>query len=282
MSEPATPTEANASETTLSEPVEPPSSGPPAGVAAEPQRYEDPSLPSWAQGKTFEEIVRLTEAIANNQSPQPSTPTPSQAAPMTYPQGGALTPPDPQLMYTDPAAYQRQYEAYSEARIQAQMAQMASPFAARQAELEKSESKRDPRFASVWQRWEVEIERELMGIPPESRNRALYDKAASIVKANHMDELLGEEVERRMAAGGVGTERGSSAGGGEPQVQLDELEEAWDSDHPYFAKARSEGLTKNEMREWLRKWKIPVSDFVKNVQSENIISTLGGFQRRPE
>lgn len=169
-----------------------------------------------------------------------------------------------------------------DAKFSAQMSQMASPFAARQSELEKSESRRDPKYAAVWTRWADEIERELAGIPAESRNRALYDKAASIVKSNHMDELMAEEVEKRMAAGGMGTERSTAAGGEPAPIATDDLEAAWDSDHPYFKRARNEGLSKGEVREWLKKWKIPVSDFVTNVQNENIISTPGGFQRRPE
>lgn len=231
------------------------------------------------QGKTAAEVAQMTTSLyqqnlALQQQPSPSSPQiappPSQAAA-----------PDPNLIYSDPAAYQAQYDAYvrgiTQTAVQSQMQQYA-PVVSQAAETARELSKLGS-LSDVWRRWEPEVEMQMQGIPSHLRTKALYDQAAQIVKANHLDELASERAQQLLAQGDTGTVRGSGSGSLPPAPAGDALDKAWDESHPYFDGMKREGLTKADVRRFCTQMGQSVDDYVKSATLGQIIPSKHGFTR---
>lgn len=183
---------------------------------------------------------------------------------------------DPNLMYSDPAAYQQQLLSTLNASFQ----QATAPLYQQNAQTALSLAKRG-RYADVWKRFEPEILGELHGISPAAYNESLLDKAAEIVQGRHWRDFVNEAASALVANGGVGTERGTQPGGDAAPSVGDALDEAWESDNPYFVRAREQKLSKTQMRDFItRNLKQSVKDFVMNVTQEEVIPTARGFERR--
>lgn len=262
-------------------PYDSPTQGEPSENSPQPVQTHEPA-PSSAP-------LPGTNVSSTGYAPQWSyAPQPTAAYTPPQPRMTASAPaePDFNLIYTNPQEYERQRRAFDDFRFEQRIAAernqfggVATSLAERQAMQDRDASKRDPKFASVWERWENEIEAELAGIPLANRNRFLFDKAAGIVRGNHVEELARETAER-LFAGGSGSERGTSFAGVSGSAPVgDKLDESYESGHPWFARARSEGVSKQMIREHAAKMRIPVDNFVTNILSENLISTPGGFKR---
>lgn len=234
------------------------------------------------QGKTPAEVAQLTTSLYQQNlsyQQQPSAPAvPHQPAP----QPPAASPPDPNLIYSDPAAYQAQYDAYvrglTQSVVQSQMQQYA-PVVNQAAETARELSKLGS-HADVWRRWEPEIEMQMQGIPGHLRSKTLYDQAAQIVKANHLDELASERAQQMLAQNDPGTIRANGGVTLPPSTaEGDALDKAWDEDLPYFQGMKREGLSKADVRRFCTQTGQSVEDYVKSAKLGQIIPTKNGFTR---
>lgn len=233
-------------------------------------------VPQWAIGKTADEILNIaSQAVSYIQSAQPATQPVS--TPDVRTQSAAA--PDPELAYSNPTEYARQYDAYNAARMQQAMSAYAAPVLGQLSELARQQS-RNGAYADVWRRWEPEIELKLAGIPRESRTLPLYEQAAALVKADHLEELARERAEQLAAnVGGAGTERSPSGSVASGALAEDPLEKAFASGHPFFEKARAEGLTPERVRRFLEQTGRTVDEYIANATRGNVVASAAGFVR---
>jgi len=240
------------------------------------------------QGRTPQEVAELAaglyqqnlelQAHGAHGAPAPISTHAAQSTPMHGAPQGNGSPPNPDLMYSDPAEYQRQYDAYVEARFNAQLTQLAAPVLQQNADTARELSKMGA-YADVWRRWEPEIEQQLAGIPTHQRTKQLYDQAALLVRGLHAEELANERAQQMLASRDTGTESTHGAGGAPPASPGDALDEAWDSGHPFFEKAKSYGMSKERIREHCARSGISVADYVKNATLGTVVQSPSGIQR---
>ena len=174
-----------------------------SGQAAEEFRFgSDEAVPSYLRGKTQQEVidfnVKLVQEatqLANQQQQQMNIPV--QQQPVAQAAGGL---PDPDLMLTDPQAYQTQLVNTLTSYQQASLQQQAQPVIAAQAETALFMSKNDKSLAEVWDAYGPEIEMQVANIPINLRNKLLYDQAARLVKGNHADEIAEKRAQKRYEA----------------------------------------------------------------------------------
>lgn len=236
------------------------------------------------QNKTADEVAQLTTGLYNaytasqaSNAPPPSPPPPSQPSGAPAPNMG-VNPPNPDLIYSDPPRYQQEYDAYVRNLMQTQMAQLAQPFMQQQGSTAKRLSQMGG-FADVWRRWEPEIEMQMQSIPMHLRTSELYDQAAAIVRANHVEEIAQERAQQMLQASNTGTERVPGAGGAPAAATQDKLDEMWDSGHPFFEGLKSEGATKQRIRDFCRTTGQSVDDYVKGATLGVITPSKHGFTR---
>lgn len=232
-------------------------------------------------GKTAAEVARTSAALVTNAATsfeRPAAPTPQYSTPAAAQPGSLPQAPDPQLMYSDPARYQQELFAFQNAALQQTLSQTIAPIYQQNAQFALSSAKRGT-YSEVWKRYEPEILGELQNVDRRMWNEPLLDKAAEIVQGRHWRDFAAEEV-RRLQENGGGLERTSQGGGAPSPSQGDALDQAWESDHPYFVRAREAKLSKSDMRAHIKeKLKLPVDQFVKNITSQQVISTERGFTR---
>ena len=176
-------------------------------VGATPEYKFGPDSPSWAQGKTPEELVQMTESlyttVQNMQyTQQPTPPTPAPAAPVAHQPTVGTSMPDPSLAYTDPTQYNTQLSAWQKLETQRMLEQQAQPLMQSNAELAKAESKRNPKYADIWAKYGPEIEAQLATVPMQMRIQpSIWDDAAALVAGRHMEDIY----KSRNAASGMDT-----------------------------------------------------------------------------
>jgi hypothetical protein len=299
MSNPASPQTPESSLSTAAQPTgeQPPVSEPPRSLKGAGLRYgASDGVPTWAVGKTADEVLALAQQAvgvlqsASYQQSQPAQPA-SQGAYSLNVQGngagaganaGAPQAPDPELAYQNPTEYARQYDRYSDWRMQQQLAQVGAPVYQQLADMAREQS-RTGAHADVWRRWEPEVEIKLAGIPHASRNRALYDQAAALVKADHVEELARERMEALAGAGAPATERAGTAGGAAAGTGAnsagDPLADAFASGLPFFERAKQNGLTPDRVRQFLASTGQTAEEYIANAKRGTVVVTQEGFVR---
>lgn len=193
-----------------------------------------------------------------------------QTKPMA-PQGSPANPIQPTMPtaddYTlDPvAAAQRQMEYNYNQRmapvfqtIQQQLAGTARGLAAQS-------------HAQDFQKWGPEIDGLVATVPQEQRTTQLYEQAVKIVRANHIEDIVAERTQARMAE--MGIERTSAGGNavapvGVGTVSLDKLDPA------YKAAMDRVGIGQNELNEFLAKTHQSVEQFVDSVNRKQVITDV--------
>lgn len=195
----------------------PPSTPPGAGNAAE-GRLETTGFkwgkdaPPVLQGRSPQETIDLvnklvtsvtdiTTARAQMTQQQHFTPQP-QAQPL-----------NPDLMIENPAEWQRQFAQALSANQASQLANVAQPVLAQQAETAEWMSKQDPKRAKVWERYGHEIAPLIAQVPLQYRTKSFYDKAADLIRAEHVDELMEERFAEKLTEYRA-SDTASSAGAG--------------------------------------------------------------------
>ena len=178
--------------------------------------------PQHLRGKTAEEVIEWSDDVSNqvrtfySQNQQVQT---QAAAP---PPPAAL---DSDLILTNPEEYQRQLESRINTQQATNLATAAQPIINAQADTARFMSQHDKKHEETWDRWERDIDMQVTHIPANLRTKALYDQAAKIVRADHVDELIDEKA-KNLASAGLGLDTGSTFLG-EPSMHNQGNSDVW-------------------------------------------------------
>ncbi len=201
-----------------------PSTEPDSGAAQDEPFRMPLDSPQHLRGKTAEEIVEWSDQVSDQvrtlYNQQTQTPAPQQAAPQP---AQAL---DPDLILTNPEEYQRQMIATINAQQSQNLAAAAGPIIQAQADTARFMSQHDKSHEDTWDRWSHDIDMQVANIPANLRTKALYDQAAKIVKAEHIDEIVDERAQA-LASAGSGLDTGSTFVGEQGDYQSQSSDE-WD------------------------------------------------------
>jgi hypothetical protein len=143
----------------------------------------------------------------------------------------------------------------------------------------RSQIAADPEYATTFSRFGHEIDQEFVRnrVPVQNRTPEAYKMVADMVRGRHWKELAREEAQRLAATHAPGTARSSPDSGFSPETpQGDALDQAWDSDHPYFKAVRTQGLNKRDIREAAQRQGLAIDKFVNLVQGSNTIIAPDG------
>lgn len=247
-------------ETTAPEQIEELSSEPPRsegesrGLRGSGLRYgEADEVPSWARGKTADEILKMTQELYNvvqrGGEPQRGyTPEPTQ---MQQPAGDGLPPVDPNLIYSDPASYHRQMEARQEAIIERRLASASQPFASSMGGLAKRQSMQDRK--NVWDAYAPEIEAIMQSVPVANHgNVDLWNQAADIVAGRHVEDIARKRADEilRASSGDSGMLRTSEGGSAPvPGASRSPIQKLFDEDHPAVKPFIKDGISAKKVEE---------------------------------
>lgn len=229
------------------------------------------NVPSWAVGKTADELLEMTKTLHNTYMhgvPQ-DEPAPAPAPTM---QPNTPTPPDPNLMFSNPAEYNRQLAEFNQFQINQTFQAQSAPFLQGQIELAKAESRRDPRFAEVWQRYEPEIEAEVARVNPQMKASVkFWNQAAALVKGMHFDELHNSRLsEMRPSDTGTLSTDGNLANTGAYSSALSPIEKAWQEDAEWIKPfKRLPGMSSARLRAQVSKMGSSEEDYVTHYERKN-------------
>lgn len=182
----------NLSDSESPSPPTEPTSGEPA-KASEPPRFTQGVLAGKTEADVLDEYSKLVSAIQYLSAPKPQPQTQEPVANITA---------DP---YSDPEEYQRQLRASLQQEVTQsvlqQVNQAAIPLMQQNAAMARHAAASDKRNAEIFERYGAEIDNMLSNIPYHMRTKEMYDKAVGFVKAEHFDDLMKEEIQRRTPAG---------------------------------------------------------------------------------
>lgn len=157
-------------------------------------------MPSWAVGKTADEVLKMTIALNDTVvrgTPQaPPTPIASPPAP---PSPGI----DPDLMYRDAAAYTAQVIAEAERRADARIAAASQGFGAPMSSMAREQAR--THRPEIWAKYGPEIDTLMAEISGPARlNVDIWKRAVNMVASDHIDEIARERAETLIRSGDVG------------------------------------------------------------------------------
>lgn len=202
--------------------------------------------------------------------PQPAYDYQPQPQPM---QPTAAQPPNPDLMLSDPAEYQRQWDAYNAQRVQQTIQQVSGPYLQAQAAMARNASRSDPEYADVWASYGHEIDLEMAKASVEMRaNPDMWKLAADLVAGRHRKELARKEAERIAASmPDAGTLDGS---GGIPSAAppaSDPLAALW-RERPDIAEAyERDGLPLEKVRAHALARGLNLEKFAESIRNRHVI-----------
>lgn len=241
-------------------------------------------VPSWAVGKTADEILRMTQTLHDTylqggtppQDAQPNTIQREmnqnmQSAPQQN-QSQAPSPPDPNLMFTNAAEYNRQLSEWNQYQINQSFQAQSAPFMQGQIELAKAESRRDSRFKEVWERYEPEIEAEVSRVNPQMKTSVkFWNQAAALIKGMHFDELHASRMnETRPTDTGTLSTDGSFSQNGNTSSSLSPIEKAWREDADWIKSfKRLPGMSAAKLRSQVAQMGSTEEDYVSHYESKN-------------
>ena len=116
-------------------------------------------------------------------------------------------------MLDNPEEYARQLKAQITQEVMQSVGQAAQPLFQGQDKTAKALSQQNPKNEIVYKRWGAEVDRMVANVPLAQRTVELYDRAADMVRGQHTDEIIKEEVQRQLASSGGGGDSLASANG---------------------------------------------------------------------
>ena len=266
-----------------------PSQAPSGQAPTEPVQPRDPSTgqfqsandPEWAKGKSREEIVALSQQVfqqlpqlQNQQQAQPVAP--QQQAPVP------IGTPDPDLQYSDPAAYQQQQDAHQTALIQQQVQTMGQaalgPLYQNQAMVNRRMVEQDSEYSEVFSKFGHEIDAQVASVPFDQRTIDAYQWVANQVRGVHWKEFAYDARQTRGNDSPTVSVGDQPIPGAEPTYR-DPLDEFWASDHAYVRAAKVEGLTKSDIRDQVGAMGLDVPSYIKAIQAGNVVFGKTGVTR---
>lgn len=125
--------------------------------------------------------------------------------------------------------------------------------------------------ADEFRRWSPEIDQLVANVPAQQRTAELYSQAVRLVKAAHLDELVTERANAKMAEMGVGdrTSGGGTVASLSPSaVDLTKLSPA------YKAAMDAMGIGAGELHEFLGKTGQTMEQFVESANRNQVITDV--------
>lgn len=249
-----------------SQPTEP-SSGPP-----EPARYRGEH--EYLQGKSVDEIAEIADKLMRQVAAgvQPAQERAYSPAPQTT-SAQPATGPDPDLMYSDAARWQQEFERSLIEKVEGVVGRYAQPFSQQMGSLaqQASENSPNPNVREAWRKYRHEIVDLVTNqVQPGQRTREAWDMAAKIVLSEHLDDVAREKAEKIAANRGSVTEGGQQSSSEGPKVG-DALDEFWASDHRAVQRLRNKGLSKQSVRQAAGAMGLAVKDYVEMLKRDNVI-----------
>ena len=252
---------------------------PTRGLKGSGLRYgESDGVPSWAIGKTGDEVLEMTQTLYNTvmaggqtaPAPQPvAAPVPIPAAAPT--QGSqALNPPDPNLLYTQPDEYNRQLNVWQKTMTEQTLATASAPLVTGQVEMARAESKRNTSYEEVWEKYAPEIEAEVVHLAPIMKTSPkLWNDAAALIKGRHSEELFKNRL-ATMQGGDTGTlsTDGNFANIGVAPSELSPIQKAWSEDADWTRQfKRLPGMTLAKLQAQVRVQGNTEEEYVKHYEN---------------
>ena len=223
-------------------------------------------VPDWAVGKTNQEVLAMAGQMAQAlQTVQPTRQpvAPSVQQPVTVQQPSMPTQDDFTL---DPVtATQRTLEYNYGLRVQPVLDQLAAQMAGTGRQVAAMQ------HADEFRRWSPEIDQLVANVPAQQRTAELYSQAVRLVKAAHLDELVTERANAKMAEMGVGdrTSGGGTVASLSPAaVDLTKLSPA------YKAAMDAMGIGAGELHEFLGKTGQTMEQFVESANRNQVITDV--------
>ena len=180
-------------------------------------RYSDEDdVPTWARGKTSDEILATaSDLYAALQRPQttPLENPPSVSSPPVTTSSDLPTV-DSNLIYSDPNEYHRQMERRTEALVEKRLANAERLVMTPMASMARTQAQANPKRKDVWERYAPEIEAIVARLPDAAKARPdIWDEAARMVAGEHLDDIAQARAEAIIArgrdSGSLGTQGGS-------------------------------------------------------------------------
>ena len=158
-------------------------------------------------------------------------------------QNTAPQPPDPALMYSNPAMYQQELLNYQNYILNAN----AAPLFASQARTSRVLAKQNPKRADIWAKYENEIEQQMAGVDPRFQTPEAWELAADIVAGRHLDEIAAERASALAARPDTGTLNGAEVPGTAAAPAGDPITEMFRANDPAVRKFVALGKTADDV-----------------------------------
>ena len=194
-------------------------------------RYEaEDGVPSWAVGKTADEILAMTQDLYNvvQTGGNPSHGSTPEPPPMQPPTNDV----DANLIYTNPEEFTRRLRESIRTEMRQELSTAAAPLTGGMAGMAKRQSMQDRK--GVWESYGPEIETIMASVPTQNHGSVdLWNQAADIVAGRHIDEIARKRADEMLRRGDVGTIR-TNEGGALPEAASTRspIAKLFDEKHP--------------------------------------------------
>ena len=226
-----------------------------------------------------QQVFQQLPQLQSQQQAQPQAAPAVSPTPVTLQATGA---PDPDLQYSDPAAYQRQQDAHQTQLIQQQVQTLGQaalgPLYQNQAMVNRRMVEQDSEYREVFSKFGHEIDAQVASVPFEQRTIDAYQWVANQVRGAHWKEFA-YDAQQRSSPDSVTVSVGDQPIPGADPVYRDPLDEFWASDHAYVRAAKVEGLTKSDIRDQVGAMGLDVPSYIKAIQAGNVVFGKTGVTR---
>lgn len=193
----------------------------PRGLKGSGLRYtEADGVPSWAIGKTADEILRMTQTLSDTVARGTPAAPPASAPPPAAP--GAPRRVNSDLVYRDADAYTNEILGAVEHIVNERLGAASGALTAPVASMARAQAMSHK--PDIWAKYGPEIDALMAEVQGPARlNVDLWKRAVNMVASDHIDEIARERAESLirsgdsgMLSGGVGTSYGSPASPASP------------------------------------------------------------------
>jgi hypothetical protein len=154
---------------------------------------------------------------------------------------------DPNLIYSDPAAFTAQLRASVRDEMRAELAQAAGSVSQPLASLARAEAARNPKYKDAWTRYTPEIDLVMQRVPEAQRGRVdLWNEAARMVQGEHMEEIAeirAREIIARSGDAGMLSTQAGIPGRQTPSSTLSPIAKLFADNHPSVKGYQDAGIS---------------------------------------
>ena len=230
------------------------------------------NVPSWAQGKTVEEVLTLSKQMAETiQGLAPPAAAVAQTQPVAQGAQQPGLPTDDDFIRAPRESTERFFKAQSDAFLAPQITGLMQQNAASARALATQ------MYADDFKRWGPEIDSVMVAAPLSQRNLDSYEKVVTFIRGKHQSEVLAEQKQKWSAeAGALGERSGGSPAGGVSGVQ-----KAFDPEklqETVRTAAQRHGLTEQDVREFCAKTGTSIEKWVEMANDNKLVTSQSPFQ----